>query len=95
MVLTRGFFNDAVLDDTKKNIRIWSASRSKVFSPSNVPSFVAVNSLFADPSDAITRFAFTPIIPHPATEYNTIFTAMRNFQDVLMQKNQESGPLFV
>ena len=91
---TTGFFNDAVLDDTKKNIRIWSASRSKVFGPSNVPSFVAVNSLFADPFDAITRFAFTPVIPHPATEYDTIFTAMRNFQDVLMQKNQEYGPLW-
>ena len=91
---TVGSYDEAVLKNTKRNIRIWSASRSKVFGPSKIPSFVSVNSLFAEPAGLITRFAFTPIIPYPATEYDTIFTAMRNFQDVLRQKNQEYGPLW-
>ena len=42
----------------------------------------------------LTRYAFTPIIRHPATEYDTIFTCMKNFQDVLKQRNAESGPLW-
>ena len=53
-----------------------------------------VYSLFVDTVDAVTRFSFTPIIPHPATEYDTTFTCMLNFQDVLSQRNQEYGPLW-
>ena len=32
-----------------------------------------------------------PIIPYPATEYGTIYTCMKNFQDVLHQKNMPYG----
>ena len=75
---------------------IWSAARSK---PQNttiqfVSLFQAVNSFFDVKPNVITRFAFTHIIPHPATEYNTIFTCMRNFQDVLLQRDLEYGPLW-
>ena len=75
---------------------IWSAARSK---PQNttiqfVPSLQAVNSFFDVKANAIARFAFTPIIPHPATKYDTIFICMRNFQDVLLQRDLEYGPLW-
>ena len=75
---------------------IWSAARSK---PQNttiqfVPLFQPVNSFFDVKPNVITRFAFTPIIPHPATEYDRIFTSMRNFQDVLLQRDLEYGPLW-
>ena len=40
-------------------------------------------------SHSISRVAFAPIIPHPATEFNTIYTATVNFQDVLPH-----GPLW-
>ena len=43
---------------------------------------------------SITQHAFTPITPYPATEQDTIYTCMVNFQDVLMQKNLEYGPLW-
>ena len=56
--------------------------------------FQEVNSFFDVKPNVITRFAFTPIIPHPATEYDTIFTCMRNFQDVLLQRDLEYGPLW-
>ena len=62
--------------------------------PHVVPSFTTTNSLFVNPVDAVTRFSFTPIITHPATEYDPIFTCMLNFQDVLSQQNQEYGPLW-
>ena len=56
--------------------------------------FQEVNSFFDVKPNVITRFAFTPIIPHLATEYDTIFTCMRNFQDVLLQRDLEYGPLW-
>ena len=75
---------------------IWSAARSKTQNTTIqfVSSFQAVNSFFDVKPNVITRFAFTPIIPHPATEYDTIFTCMRNFQDVLLQIDLEYGPLW-
>ena len=56
--------------------------------------FQEVNSFFDVKPNVITRFAFTPIIPHPATEYDRIFTSMRNLQDVLLQRDLEYGPLW-
>ena len=91
-------FNDEVLENTKTNFLIWSAARSNFLKPMDaphvVPSFASTNSLFADPVYAVTRFSFTPIIPHPATEYDIIFTCMLNFQDVLSQRNPEYRPLW-
>ena len=52
----------------------------------NIPSFAAVNGLLLNDRNPPTRVGFTPIIPFPATEYNTIFTCMKNYQDVLKQK---------
>ena len=60
----------------------------------NVPSFAAVKSLLDTSSCSATRCAFTPILPHPATEYDTIFTTMINFQDVLRQRGREAGALW-
>ena len=34
-----------------------------------------------------TLCAFTPITPHLPTQFDNIFTCMKNFQDVLLQKN--------
>ena len=89
---------DEVLENTKTNVLIWSAAQSNLLKPMDtphvVPSFTFINSLFADPVDAVTRFSFKPIISHPATEYDTIFTCTLNFQDVLSQRNQEYGPLW-
>ena len=52
----------------------------------NIPSFIATKSvLLASPKNCSkTRIAFTPIIPYPATDFDTI----------LLQKGLESGPLW-
>ena len=61
----------------------------------NVPTFTALKSMFSSQSNfPITQCAFTPILPYPATEFDTIFTTMINFQDVLQQRGKESGPLW-
>ena len=59
-----------------------------------VPSFQAVTSFFDVKPNVITRFAVTPIIPPPVTEYDTIFTCMMNFQDLLLQRDLECGSLW-
>lgn len=93
-----GKFSDEVVQSSKTQFLIWCAARSKLQltmdAANSVPSFIATNSLFANPVEAVTRYCFTPIVPHPATEYDTIFTCMLNFQDVLEQRNQEYGPLW-
>ena len=60
----------------------------------SIPSFTATDSLIKYEKYPLTGIAFTPIIPHPATEYDTIHTCMKNFQDVLSQNDLECGPLW-
>ena len=45
-------------------------------------------------SPKITITAQTPILPFPVTEYDTVFTCMTNFQDVLKQLGLPYGPLW-
>ena len=59
----------------------------------SIPSFTATNSLLYYKKYPVTRIAFTPIIPHPAAEYDTINTCMKNFQDALAQNELANGPL--
>ena len=53
----------------------------------NLPSYIATKSLVSSAEIIPTLCAFTAIIPHPATQFDTIFTCMKNSQDVLLQKN--------
>ena len=46
---------------------------------SGILSFSAANSLLSIKTKLITRLAFTPIIPSPATEYDAIFVTIVNF----------------
>ena len=41
-----------------------------------------------------TITAFTPILPHPATEFSSIYTCMKNFQGCLATVIQKSGSLW-
>ena len=91
--ISAGEFIDLKQKEAHNHFLIWSVSRS-MFQNQSVPSFQAVNSVFDIKPKTVTRFAFTPIIPHPATEYDTIFTCMRNFQDVLIQRDMCYGPLW-
>ena len=74
---------------THRNLPKYSSCDS-----ANIPSFAAVNGLLLNDKSSITSVGFTPIIPHPATEYGTIFTRIKNYQDVLKQKNISAGALW-
>lgn len=76
--------------DTWRAMRYFSNKEENV----GVPSFSAVNSFLQSGGVTTTKVAFTPILPYVATEYDTIYTVMCNFQDVLLQKSQAYGPLW-
>ena len=89
------------IDTTKKSLPnqflLWSAARSSFFTQAehnSDPPFIATNNLFENTTKAVTSFAFTPIVYHLATEYDNIFTCMKNFQDVLQQRYLNDGSLW-
>ena len=60
----------------------------------NIPSFIALKFLLATTNVSIATCPFTPIIPYPATEFDTIYTCMKRFQDILHKKTMPYGPLW-
>ena len=74
---------------TKKNVPDDFLSET-----AEVPSWSAFNSLISTIIPKPTVTAFTHIIPYPATQYDTIFTRMANFQDTMVQTGQQYGSLW-
>ena len=60
----------------------------------NLPSHIATKSFVSSAEIIFSLHAFTSIIPHSAAQFDTIFIYMKNFQDVLLQKNIPYGPLW-
>ena len=79
------------------DFKLWILARHKTSTLTNeikVPSFVAMKSPLSTVNVKIIENAFTPIIPHPATDFSTIYTCMKNYQDILNQRNVPYGPLW-
>ena len=53
-----------------------------------MPSWGAFNSLITDENLPQKSIRFLPVIPYPVTEYSTVYTSLKHFQDVLGQLNQ-------
>ena len=83
-------------EELERQYRLWVLARylNKAENGLHLPSFAAVKSLLDTFICSVTECAFTSILPYPATEFDTIFTTMVNFQDVLRQRERESGPLW-
>ena len=81
---------------SEEQYKLWVLSRylQKANNNGNIPSFTATNSLLTQSMHPVSSIAFTPIVPYPATEFDTIYTVMINFQDVLRQKCLRCGPLW-
>lgn len=54
-----------------------------------MPSWSGFNSVVTDKDLPVRTVGFLPILPFPVTEYKTVYTAMKNFQNVLGQLKQE------
>ena len=59
----------------------------------NMPSWSAFNSLVSEESLCVKQVGFLPVIPYPVTEYRTVYTALKNFQEVLQQLDQTNLPI--
>jgi hypothetical protein len=53
-----------------------------------MPSWSAFNSVITDETVPQKIIGFLPVIPHPVTEYATVYTALKNFQSILGQLKQ-------
>ncbi|KAJ8894564.1 hypothetical protein PR048_007227 [Dryococelus australis] len=59
----------------------------------DIPTWSAFNSILSSVDIPQMTTAFTPILPHPATEFSAIYTCMKNYQDCLAIVNQNTGSL--
>ncbi len=55
-----------------------------------MPSWSGFNSLVTDEDLPERIVGFLPILPHPVTEYSTVYTSLKNFQNILAQLDQEN-----
>lgn len=58
------------------------------------PSWPAFNSFLTEDNRLKKIVGFLPILPYPVTEFSTVYTALCNFKDILLQLNQKCLPVF-
>ena len=82
----------------KKDYLLWILSRYHLTDTNDsdniMPSWSACNSARYNKEINCTRTAFIPILPHPATSYDSIFTSMLNFQNIMKQTENLCGALW-
>ena len=59
-----------------------------------MPSWRASNSVWTKETIPLKHVAFLPVLPHPATDYNSIYSQMKNFVEVCSQLNQDKFPIY-
>ena len=59
-----------------------------------IPTWAGCRALLSNSEVPLMNIEFLPYIPHPVTDYSTVYTALHNFQSVLVQLDQESLPVF-
>ena len=81
-------FTNTTTTSLQKDFIQWTLCRSTITSHNlqSIPSYNATKSSLSTQVKSITEHAFTPIILYPATEQDTVYAYMKNFQDVLIQE---------
>ena len=82
-----------------RNKKLFTLGIKYVFAGSRdeniMPSWSASNSAKCNKEINSTSTAFIPILPHPATSCDSIFTSISNFQNIMKQTGNISGALCV
>ena len=60
----------------------------------SMPSWSSFNSVISDRKGKIQQIGFLPILPHPVTKYETLYTSLINFKNVLNQLTQSQIAVF-
>ena len=55
-----------------------------------IPTWAGCKSLLHKSKAPLMQVGFLPYLPHPVTEYDTVYTALKNFLKVLEQLDQKS-----
>ena len=55
-----------------------------------IPTWAGCKSLLRKSKMSLMQVGFLPYLPHPVTEYDTVYTALKNFLNVLEQLDQKS-----
>jgi len=58
-----------------------------------MPDWSVANSVLSEHVVKQKRVAFLPVLPYPVTQYDTVYTAMKNFQEVLQYLKQSKLPV--
>ena len=61
---------------------------------SDVPSWGGMRSLMCESEVPLMQVGFLPFLPHPVTEYATVYTALKNFVTVCDRLKQKTLPVF-
>lgn len=96
--------NDRAYDLIAKKDAVWSVLRlnlpnasdshvKPVCSEQLVPSWSAFNSIVTCETVNLSIVGFIPIIPYPVSEYSTVYTVLKNFQNIRSQLTQNFLPL--
>ena len=84
--------------------RAWSISRldltavkvenMKYPSSQTMPSWSAANSVWTKEDVPVKNIAFLPVLPHPITKYDTVYTVMKNMVSICSLLEQDAIPLY-
>lgn len=84
------------LYDMKAKDTIWTLTRLDLEDKPNikplqqkVPSWSGTNAIWTEEQIPITKSCFAPLLPFPVTEYSTVYTEMKNLQEVLQVLDQQ------
>lgn len=58
-----------------------------------MPTWSAANSILSSETLLCKRVGFLPVLPHPVTRYDVVYTAMKNLQGFLEHLNQSALPV--
>ena len=80
-------------DDEIKSFIINKVRESVNSDELHILTWAGCKSLISSANLPIMQVAFLPYLPHPVTDYSTVYTALCNFLSVLDQLKQDSLPL--
>ena len=77
------------------NFRNNAIGRQCSSNPNVFPSFTATQSALQEERHfGVTTVGFIPILPYVATDLDSIYTSMVNFQDILIQRDSSNGAIW-
>ena len=93
---------DPEYEDIKKIDYAWELSRLDLSNESvksysdvqTMPSWSSFNSVVSDKKRKVQQVGFLPVLPYPATKYETVYTALKNVNNILEQLTQNEMAIF-